>query len=185
MTSKTDFTTIACLVYALFSGAIAFGQAEQPLSTESVQFFESKIRPVLVEHCYRCHSADGQGIRGGLSVDNRDAMLAGGESGPAIVPGNLAESILWSAINYSDYKMPPKNPLPRAVIEDFRKWIEMGAPDPRVSSGVIIHSKVTPEDIAIGKEFWSFKAPVKTVPKASQHTSWAKTDIDRDLKSVV
>ena len=181
MTSKTDFTTIACLVSALFSGANAFGQTEQPLPTESVQFFEAKIRPVLVEHCFRCHSADGQGIRGGLSVDNRDAMLAGGESGPAIVPGNLAESILWSAINYSDYKMPPKNPLPRAVIEDFRKWIEMGAPDPRVSSGVIIHSKVTPEDIAIGKEFWSFKAPVKTKPKASQHTSWAKTDIDRHV----
>ncbi|HUP78332.1 MAG TPA: PSD1 and planctomycete cytochrome C domain-containing protein [Pirellula sp.] len=181
MTSKTDFTTIACFASALLTGAMAFGQAEQALSTENVQFFEAKIRPVLVEHCYRCHSADGQGIRGGLSVENKDAMLAGGESGPAIVPGNLAESNLWSAINYIDFKMPPKNPLPRAVIEDFRKWIEMGATDPRVSSGVVIHSKVTPEDIATGKEFWSFKAPVKTEPKVSQHTSWAKTDIDRHV----
>ena len=181
MNSKTDFTTIACFASALFTGAMAFGQAEQPLSTENVQFFEAKIRPVLVEHCYRCHSADGQGIRGGLSVENKDALLAGGESGPAIVPGNLAESNLWNAINYSDFKMPPKNPLPRAVIEDFRKWIEMGAPDPRISSGVVIHSKVTPEDIATGKEFWSFKAPVKTEPKVSQHTNWAKTDIDRHV----
>ena len=137
MTSKTDFTTIAFFVSALLAGShdVALGQEEKPLSTESVQFFESKIRPVLVEHCYRCHSADGQGIRGGLSLENRDAMLAGGESGPAIVPGSLDESILWSAINYQDFKMPPKTPLPRAVIEDFRKWILMGAPDPRVSSG--------------------------------------------------
>ena len=183
MTSKTDFKTIAFLACVLLSGFVSIGlsQEEKPLSTESVQFFETKIRPVLVEHCYRCHSADGQGIRGGLSLENKDAMRAGGESGPAIVPGNLEESLLWSAINYQDFKMPPKTPLPRAVIEDFRKWIEMGAPDPRVSSGVIIHSKVTAEEITQGKEFWSFKAPVKTPPKASQHAKWAVSDIDRHV----
>ena len=181
MTSKLDFITTAVLASVLSFGSIAFGQADQPLSTESLQFFETKIRPVLVEQCYRCHSADGQGIRGGLSLENKDAMLAGGESGPAIVPGNLEDSILWNAINYQDYKMPPKNPLPRAVIEDFRKWIEMGAPDPRVGSGVVIHSNVTPEDISKGRDFWSFKAPVKKAPKASQHADWAATDIDRHV----
>lgn len=181
MTAKPDFTTIAVFASVLCFGAIAQGQAEQPLSTESVQFFETKIRPVLVAQCYRCHSADGQGIRGGLSLESKDAMLAGGESGPAVVPGNLEESILWNAINYQDYKMPPKNPLPRAVIEDFRKWIEMGAPDPRVSSGVVIHSNVTPEDISKGKDFWSFKAPVRTSLKASKHADWAATDIDRHV----
>ncbi len=181
MTAKPDFTTIAVFASVLSFGSIALGQTEKPLSTESVQFFETKIRPVLVAQCYRCHSADGQGIRGGLSLEHKDAMLSGGESGPAIVPGNLEESILWNAINYQDYKMPPKTPLPRAVIEDFRKWIEMGAPDPRVSSGVVIHSNVTPEDISKGKDFWSFKAPVKTEPKSSQHSNWAVTDIDRHV----
>ncbi|MFN7627345.1 MAG: c-type cytochrome domain-containing protein, partial [Pirellula sp.] len=78
------------------------GNAVEPNkpTAEQLQFFEAKIRPVLIEHCYRCHSADGQGIRGGLGVDNRDALVAGGESGPAIVPGNLEESLLWNAINY-------------------------------------------------------------------------------------
>jgi hypothetical protein len=152
---------------------------EQKLTPESVQFFESKIRPVLVEHCYRCHSVDGQGVRGGLAVDHRDALLAGGESGPAIVPGNLQESTLWSAINYQDYQMPPKNKLPPAVIEDFRKWIEMGAPDPRVKAGVTVHSRVTPADIAEGKKFWSFTKPKQTNPKDSAFSSWAKTTIDK------
>lgn len=149
------------------------------LSPEAVQFFEAKIRPVLIEHCYRCHSADGQGVRGGLAVDNRDALLAGGESGPAIVPGNLQESILWNAINHEDYRMPPKNKLPESVIEDFRKWIEMGAPDPRVQSGVVVHSKVSPEDIEKGRNHWAFQSPKNTEPAASKHGSWALSPIDR------
>ena len=181
MALKTSFQTIAfCLGVSMF-GLFAYCQDERPLSAESVQFFEAKIRPVLVEQCYRCHSVDGQAIRGGLSVESKDALLAGGESGPAIVPGNLEESILWNAINYQDYKMPPKNPLPKGVIEDFRKWIEMGAPDPRVSSGIVVHSKVTPEEVLKGKEFWSFKTPLKTAPEASQHSKWASTEIDRHV----
>lgn len=149
------------------------------LSPDAVQFFETKIRPVLAENCYRCHSADGLGVRGGLSVDNRAALLAGGESGPAIVPGNLEESILWNAINHRDYRMPPKSKLPDSVIEDFRKWIEMGAPDPRVQTGVVIHSKVTPEDIEKGKAFWSFRAPMEIAPRTNKFSSWAKSTIDR------
>lgn len=178
MAQQFDLKTAMFSWLIILSAHFAYGQNDPSPSAESVQFFEAKIRPVLIEHCYRCHSSEGQGIRGGLSVENKDAMLAGGESGPAIVPGILEESILWNAINYQDYKMPPKSPLPKAVIEDFRKWIEMGAPDPRVNSGVVIHTKVTPEDIAKGKEFWSFKAPFKSKPKPSKNASWAITEID-------
>lgn len=156
---------------------------EQSIAPDSLQFFESKIRPVLVEHCYRCHSAEGQGVRGGLAVDSRDALLAGGESGPAIVAGNLEDSILWNAINYRDYKMPPKNRLPKEVIEDFRKWIEMGAPDPRVQSGVVVHSKVTTEDIQKGKQFWAFRPAVDQSPSDSQNALWAKSTIDKYVAS--
>ncbi|MBM3967038.1 MAG: DUF1549 domain-containing protein, partial [Planctomycetes bacterium] len=148
-------------------------------TAEQLQFFETKIRPVLIDHCYRCHSADGQGIRGGLGVDNRDALLAGGESGPAIVPGNLKESLLWNAINYQDYRMPPKGKLPDTVIADFKAWIEMGAPDPRSNDGVVIHSKVTAADIEEGKKFWAFRRPSILPPTSSQYDSWAKTEIDR------
>ncbi len=153
------------------------------LTNEETQFFESKIRPVLIEHCYRCHSADGQGIRGGLGVDSRDALLAGGESGPAIVPGNLEQSLLWNAISYQDYRMPPKGQLPEQVLQDFKAWIEMGAPDPRVNEGVVVHSKVTREDIEKGKSHWAF-LPLQTAaepiePVESDTTAWAISPIDR------
>lgn len=152
---------------------------QKPLTTEQVQFFESKIRPVLIEHCYRCHSVDGQSVRGGLVVDNRDALLAGGESGPAIVPGNVKESLLWSAMNYDDFRMPPGGKLPQEVLDDFRTWIEMGAPDPRVQVGVVVHSRVTPEDIDEGRKFWSFQPPQRRSPDAGSFNDWVISDIDR------
>jgi len=144
---------------------------------EGIRFFETKIRPVLIEQCYRCHSSEGQGIRGGLSVESRDALLAGGESGPAIVPGDLDQSLLWNAINYRDFSMPPKKQLSAETIADFRQWITMGAPDPRVVAASVVKSRVTEEDIEKGKQFWSFKPPVKpAIPEVSE---WASSKIDR------
>jgi hypothetical protein len=158
-------------------------EEETRLTPEQVQFFEAKIRPVLIEHCYRCHSVDEQSVRGGLVVDNRDALLAGGESGPAIVPGDLQESILWHAINYRDYRMPPSGRLPSNVIEDFKTWIEMGAPDPRVQVGVVIHSRVSPEDIEKARSFWSFRKPERRVADPGPYRTWARNEIDRYVAS--
>ena len=172
--------TMLCFVAIAYAG---FARAQESASSsEGIKFFESKIRPVLVDNCYRCHSKDGQqGIKGGLTLESRDGLAAGGASGPAIVPGNLDESMLWNAINYRDFHMPPKKPLSREVIEDFRQWISMGAPDPRSGSSTVIKSTVTPEDIAKGKEFWSFKKPVVIPPTTPPTSAWAKTNIDRYL----
>ncbi|MBU6238770.1 MAG: DUF1553 domain-containing protein [Planctomycetes bacterium] len=179
-----QFPALVTLVACCTLPAVVRGQEEQAqLTTEQVQFFEAKIRPVLIEHCYRCHSVDGQSVRGGLVVDNRDALLAGGESGPAIVPGNLKESILWDAINYRDYRMPPGGRLPANVIEDFKTWIEMGAPDPRVQVGVVVHSRVSPEDIEKAKSFWSFRKPEQRTPDPGAYDQWAETEIDRYIAS--
>lgn len=104
----------------------------QELAREELNFFESKIRPVLIKECYGCHSAKTGATKGGLMVDTKEALLLGGDSGPSIVPGDLDESLLWSAINHEDYNMPPGKMLSDKVIADFRTWIEMGAPDPRV-----------------------------------------------------
>ena len=84
MITSTLRFAIALVLVAPWS--YAFEDEPTNLSPDAIQFFETKIRPVLAEKCYRCHSSDGQGVRGGLSVDNRDALLAGGESGPAVVP---------------------------------------------------------------------------------------------------
>src|SRR5262245_29380045 len=95
---------------------------------DAFAFFERKIRPVLVEHCYACHSVDAQKnkkLRGGLFLDTKTGLLKGGETGPAIVPGKPDDSLLIKALNYAgeDLRMPPKGKLPDSVIADFETWI--------------------------------------------------------------
>ena len=123
--------------------------------TTGVKFFESKIRPVLVKHCYECHSTKSGKARGGLKLDSRDAMQRGGESGPAVVSKSLSKSLLYDSIQYrddTDYQMPPKGKLPDSVIADFRKWILMGAPDPRVTKIPLLPAKsISIRDVNTGR----------------------------------
>ena len=122
-----------------------------------LDFFESKIRPVLVEHCYRCHSEESGKSKGGLLLDSRAGWQVGGESGPAIVPGDPAGSLLIKAIGRSGVipEMPPKSNLPDQVIRDFERWIADGAVDPREGEAPV-HDKET-IDIEEGRQFWSFQ----------------------------
>ena len=164
------------LLIALLAGTAG---AEE-LTSEQRNFFESKIHPVLIRECYGCHSNKAGNVRGGLRLDTRQLTLLGGGSGPAVVPGDLDESLLYNAITHQDFEMPPNRKLPQAVIADFRKWIEMGAPDPREKALGEIQSKVKPEDIQQAKEnFWAYQKPVKHALPEVQHAGWAKTDIDR------
>src|SRR6266853_614377 len=107
-----------------------------PSDLAQLDFFEKKIRPVLVESCYECHSADAKKIKGGLLLDTRNGIAKGGDSGPAIVPGNPKKSLLLLTVQHADpdpdMVMPPqKDQLPDQVLADFEEWIKMGAPDPR------------------------------------------------------
>ena len=119
----------------------------QNISADQLKFFESKIRPVLVRECYSCHSDQAGQRKGGLRVDTKARLEVGGDSGPAIVPGDAAESLLLSAINHEDYVMPPRKKLSDREIADFRSWIEMGAPDPRKTKTTKAQSTVSNEDI--------------------------------------
>ena len=107
-------------------------------ANEGIEFFEKKIRPALEKYCYRCHSDKENKVKGGLVVDSKHGLLTGGDSGPAIVPGKLDDSELWLAITYEVSEMPPKEPMPDSVIADFKKWILMGAPDPREQEKIVI-----------------------------------------------
>lgn len=130
-------------------------------SEDGIAFFETKVRPVLVKHCYECHSAEAGKSKGGLMLDTRLAIRTGGDTGPAVVPGDPANSLLLTAIKHSDpdLDMPPKKPkLTDAVIADIEAWIKMGAPDLRESS-----PKTTaraPVDLDSGRTFWSYTKPV-------------------------
>ena len=153
-------------------------QGSVSLTADQTKFFETKIRPVLVRECYSCHSTRSQ-VKGGLWLDTKLGVLSGGDSGPAIVPGDLDESPLWSAINHVDYKMPPRKKLSDEVISDFRTWIEMGAPDPRVLKENKVNTKITKEEIEKGRQFWAFKKPVSYSPPAVENQRWPVSDIDR------
>ena len=139
---------------------------------EQIEFFESKIRPVLVEHCYRCHSAEAGKSKGGLLLDSRTGWQVGGDSGPAIIPFKPNESLVLLAINQSgeSSEMPPEGRLSQAIVQDVEAWITAGAIDPRDGKKPLT-AKVM--DIAAGKHFWSFQ-PI--------HTSFDHRSIDEFIQ---
>jgi hypothetical protein len=147
-----------------------------------IEFFERKIRPVLVEHCYRCHSAATK-QRGGLVLDSREGLRRGGDSGPAVVPGKPDESLLLRAVRYAEEpRMPPKGKLPDAAIADLQKWIAMGAPDPRTAT----HSATTkPIDVGEGRKFWAFQKPRRHPTPKVKDAEWAGSDIDAFVLSAL
>ncbi|MCA9033411.1 MAG: hypothetical protein KDA66_21525, partial [Planctomycetaceae bacterium] len=153
--------------------AIAAGAATA-MGDQREVFFESRIRPVLVEHCYSCHSADAKQLRGGLLLDSSESTLAGGDSGPAIIPGQPEESLLVSALRHESFEMPPDRRLPEEIINDFRKWIRDGAFDPRQGGKVV---KRTSIDLEQGRQFWSFQ-PVRRPNIPAVSSDWPVNEID-------
>ena len=172
------------LLKALSLSFLAFGctfasdvkSPEPSMSRESLDFFEAKIRPVLSQQCYRCHSAEAKAAMGGFRLDTRDAIRTGGQSGAAVVPNKPATSLILKALRYESPKMPPGGQLTDDVVSNFEKWIAMGAPDPREAEKV--EWKVSTIDVKKGREFWAFQ-PVKKPLVPTGKNTWAKTDIDR------
>ncbi|MBI1311121.1 DUF1553 domain-containing protein [bacterium] len=142
------------------------------------EFFEKSVRPLLVKHCYECHSDGRKQKKGGLQLDLRAGWEQGGDSGPAIVPGKPDESLLISSVRYESFEMPPKGKLSAAEIAILEKWVAMGAPDPRDGK---LTATAESLDVASGREFWSFQSPQKHSAPATQNKSWAKSEIDRFL----
>lgn len=147
-------------------------------------FFEKKIRPVLVERCYKCHSTETGEMEGGLALDSKEATLQGGDSGPAIVPGRIRESILIKAIRYRDQslKMPPDQKLSDAVIADFERWVRQGGHDPRKSSEQNRSNEVA-ITIAEGRKHWAYRRPSQPDVPVTKNQSWPFSDIDRFVLS--
>jgi hypothetical protein len=177
---KTIFYTTLCCLPSLLLGA-------EPLTTEQTNFFEKKIRPVLVDKCYRCHGPETEKAKGGLRLDTREAVLKGGDNGPAVVPGDVDGSLLIDAIRYAnaDTAMPPKKSggkLPDAVVADFETWVKMGAPDPRepaVAGAPEKPSSKAWSDYGDATKWWSWQLPVSTPPPANKDPKWAWGSVDR------
>ena len=161
-------------IVALLAVPIFAPAADDP---KAVEFFENKIRPVLIEHCYKCHgeeAAKEKKLKGGLRLDSKAGWQKGGDTGPAIVPGKPSEGTLLESLKYDgDNKMPPKSKLPASVIADFEKWIKDGAVDPRTEAAP---AKAPTIDIEKGRQFWSLRPPVSRDAKSSERSAASPID---------
>ncbi len=162
-------------IAAAFASSISV-TAYADLTPEQTQFFESKVRPVLSQNCYKCHSIEAGKSKGGLTLDTKDATLKGGENGPAVKPGDLKGSLLLTAISYSDpdLKMPPKDQkLSAEQIADLTEWVKMGAPDPRTAA-VKKLSGLTDE----ARSHWAYQQVKKPAVPTVKNTGWPTTPVD-------
>ncbi|WP_235963842.1 PSD1 and planctomycete cytochrome C domain-containing protein [Tautonia rosea] len=163
------------------------GADEPQASQEGIAFFETHVRPVLVEHCYACHSEEAPRIRGGLVLDSKLGWEVGGDLGPSVVPGDPENSLLIEAVRYEDVllKMPPEGKLSDQEIARLVEWVEMGAPDPRVGDGARPSeaSKAKawedPEEV----DLWSFQPMSDPEVPGVSDASWPKSDLDRFILS--
>ncbi len=170
-------TYVETILWRLATGfAIAFsamvGFAAETSSTQQVEFFEQHVRPLLVEHCYSCHA--GKKRQGGLSLEHRAGWQAGGDRGPAVVPGRLDESLLLQAVRYEDdfLQMPPDGKLSDEEIAVLESWVRMGAPDPR-------NGEVLEEASSSDAPLWVFQPLSETNPPEVKEASWPLLEADR------
>ncbi|HUS36588.1 MAG TPA: DUF1549 domain-containing protein, partial [Verrucomicrobiae bacterium] len=165
---------ILILFFAANVSALEFVAAPTPEQTE---FFEKRIRPVLADNCFECHSASAKKLKGDLLLDSRAGLIKGGSSGPVIVPGDSNSSSLIKAVRRADpdSAMPPRKSLSPEQIADLEKWVTMGAPDPRTGDA----PKSNTLDLAKAREWWSFKPIAHPAPPEVKLTRWPHNDADR------
>jgi mono/diheme cytochrome c family protein len=158
--------TAICLAFFICTASIV-AETTKP---EAEAFFESKIKPVLEKHCYECHGG-GEKIRAELVLTNREDLMKGGESGPAISLDSPADSLLLEAVNYESYEMPPSGKLPKEDIDNIAKWVAMGVPwkgegfKPKHAE----HATMAPAVNDETKSWWSFQKPIRHQPPTNTH----------------
>jgi hypothetical protein len=180
------------LPLAIAATILAQAVAPPAITPDQLKFFESTIRPILVDQCYGCHSAQSGRSRGGYLIDTREGARKGGGSGPGIVPGRPDESLLIQAVRYhdEDLQMPPKGKLTDDQIKALERWVAMGAPDPRDSATAksaagggaaaeLPAGELTKADIEKGRSWWAYVTPKPRQAPAVKDGAWPTTDIDR------
>jgi cytochrome c553 len=164
------------LLLVLIAGGRVAAAAET-VTPAALDFFEKKIRPVLVANCYQCHSASAKEVKGNLRLDTKAGIRKGGDLGPAIVVGKPDESTLIQALKHADgLEMPPKQKLSDEIIADFVKWVTFGAPDPREGNASTVGKKIS---FADARKFWSLQPPKNIAPALAKNAAWARTDLDK------
>ncbi|MCC6507970.1 MAG: DUF1549 domain-containing protein [Pirellulaceae bacterium] len=147
-----------------------------------LEFFEQKVRPLLVAKCYECHSADTEKLKGGLRLDDRQSILTGGDNGAAIVAGKIDESLLIKAVRYDEVglEMPPSGKLSAREIEIFEQWVGMGAPFP---ASEVAEVKRRVIDIAAGKQHWAFRPLPPQITAPVDPSTWSLNRVDSFIRA--
>ncbi len=173
--------TLLFLASLLLTAAPA--SALPTLGQDGTVFFESKIRPLLIEHCYKCHSEQEGEQKGGLLLDRESGWLEGGEMGKAVVPGNLQGSLLVHAIRREDEDtaMPPKEALPDSAIALLEEWIQMGAPGPKDDMGETEFSQLGDQTAIFEKAatHWAFQPVTTPTPPKASDPAWNENPVDQ------
>ncbi len=166
---------------------LANGCGLSAYGSDDIRFFETRIRPVLVKHCYECHSSASSEVKGELLVDFRDGLRKGGESGPAVVPGKPTKSLLLNALRHESFEMPPRGKLPDRVIADFETWIRRGAIDPRDNqpSPTEAAALAWKTRLAERSRWWSLQPPKSVSPPEVQEDAWSHEPVDRFVFSAM
>ena len=169
------------LIGGLCAGPLRAAEAPSSLlsDTSKAEFFEKKIRPLLVERCYECHSAESKKVKGGLRLDTRADLLKGGDTGPSLVPGDPDKSRIIVAVRYKnqDLQMPPKSPLKPEQVRDLEQWVKMGAPDPREKAGAKVAGKRV-INLEEGRKFWAFQPVVDPPIPRVKNAKWIQSPLD-------
>ena len=165
---------IMVMTFLVVCSATAEMRAETDL--EDIKFFDTSVRPLLAEKCFKCHGPKKQ--KGSLRLDARNTMLVGGDIGPAVVPGKPDESLIIEAISYKDedLQMPPKRRLTDQQVAILKQWIAIGAPFPGGDVKIPVKGeKITDED----RKYWAFQPVAEPVPPQVDHDGWSQSPIDR------
>src|SRR5437016_1024396 len=179
--SRGSYAAFLGMALALtWSGRTQGQDSSSPPAPEQIEFFEQKIRPVLIERCYKCHSVQSETVKGGLLLDSREGLLKGGDAGPTVVPGNPEKSSLIKAVRYIDQElqMPPKGRLTAEQVADFETWVRMGVPDPRVKAEGAARRRQA-IDFSQARKFWSFHPLTRPSEPAIKDHAWPRTSVDR------
>ena len=174
--------TFLALTCSAVVGAQSGSRPAGAPSDEQIEFFETEIRPLLADNCFECHSAQVETPFGGLRLDSREALRAGGDSGPVIVPGDPFSSPLVQRVQGRPVLMPPTGALDATAIASLIEWVEMGAPWPEGSVGTSTDPPDPTEPFDLAKRrrtHWAWQ-PVRQVdPPAVRDDAWAREAVDR------
>ncbi|MGB8167206.1 MAG: PSD1 and planctomycete cytochrome C domain-containing protein [Chthoniobacteraceae bacterium] len=167
---------------AVLSSVFVFVSMFEVRAEDGDDYFEKKVRPLLVERCFECHSHEKK-VKGGLALDSRSAWEKGGDTGPALIPGKPEDSLLIKAVSYTDpdLSMPPKKRLSADEVAVLTEWVKLGAPDPRVE--VASAKKVTAMTLDEARSYWAFQPIRRPEPPVVKDAAWPRSDIDHFILS--